>query len=403
MNIFKLFGSIFVENDKANKSISETDSKAESLGKKFLGGAKTVAKFGAAVGTMAVGAGAAMFNLAKNMGETSAEILKFSKVSGMSTKKYQEWDKVMKKFGFTMEDASGDMAALAEKALDASMGVGESAELFEKLGIVVTDTQGTLKTQGQIFDEVVTSLQGMSNTTERNAIASALLGTTGEELIPVLSMTADELNKVKDSANIISQDDLEKSVEFKERVDAMAGRVKVFGENIALKAMPFLTDMMDMLEDNGPALERLFTAVLEAVELLLPVLLDVLGVITKIIEGALKAIEKMGEVVSASREAEASGASSGVFTGSSKHKQPSNTSGFALGGTTLTDGVVKVGERGPELLSLPGGATVSPLTGMGGGSDVNLTIEGSFINEQGVEDMMNMVIEWLTSRGVRVV
>lgn len=39
--IFKLVGSIFVDNDEANKSISKTDEHASNLGEKFVSGVKT--------------------------------------------------------------------------------------------------------------------------------------------------------------------------------------------------------------------------------------------------------------------------------------------------------------------------------------------------------------------------
>lgn len=63
MNIFKLFGSIFVDSSEAEKSISSTDKKANGLAQSFLSGAKTIGKFGSAaakVGTVvAAGMGVA--------------------------------------------------------------------------------------------------------------------------------------------------------------------------------------------------------------------------------------------------------------------------------------------------------------------------------------------------------
>jgi len=75
MNIFKLFGSIFVDSDEANKSISKTDKKAEGLGTTFLKGAGKVAKFGAILGTAAIGAGAAVLALAKKVGNNADRLL----------------------------------------------------------------------------------------------------------------------------------------------------------------------------------------------------------------------------------------------------------------------------------------------------------------------------------------
>ena len=53
IEVFKLFGSIMVKNDEANKNISKTEEKAEGLGKKLIGGIGTAAKWGAAVAAAA--------------------------------------------------------------------------------------------------------------------------------------------------------------------------------------------------------------------------------------------------------------------------------------------------------------------------------------------------------------
>lgn len=60
MEIFKLFGSIFVKTDDAEKSIQKTEKGAESLAAKFGNGVKTAAKWGAAITTAAVAIGSAI-------------------------------------------------------------------------------------------------------------------------------------------------------------------------------------------------------------------------------------------------------------------------------------------------------------------------------------------------------
>ena len=61
LEIFRLVGSIFVDNDAANKSISKTDEKAQGVGKSLANGVKTAGKWGAAIvaGATAAATGAA--------------------------------------------------------------------------------------------------------------------------------------------------------------------------------------------------------------------------------------------------------------------------------------------------------------------------------------------------------
>ncbi|WP_456273632.1 hypothetical protein [Bacillus sp. AK031] len=212
---------------------------------------------GVAAGMATVGAAgaAALGGLAMKAVTATSEITKFSQVAGMSTEGFQQWDHVMKSYGYSVEQASGDLAALGEKAMDASNGVGEGAELFGKLGVAVTDSSGALKTQEQLFNETITALQGMENQTERNAIASALLSTTGEELVPVLNMTGQELDNLKGKANIISEEDLAKSEKFKMSLNNVKAQAMGFATELGVGAIPYLQKFVTFASNNMPAVQ----------------------------------------------------------------------------------------------------------------------------------------------------
>lgn len=261
MEIFKLFGSILIDNDKANQSLSDTDKKAGGVGATLgkMGG--FALKAGAAVGAMAVAGGTAMLGLVSKTIDVTAEINKFAQVTGHSTTAFQEWDYVMKTAGYSMEQASGDIAALAEKAMDAAAGAGDGAEFFSKLGLSVTDTSGKLKTQEQLFQETILALQGMEDVTERNAIASALLSTTGEELVPILNMTAEELANVKSQANIITDEQLKQTDDLKKKWDAAKTTFLGVATSIGISLMPIFDSMLNWVMSNMPTIKEVFSTV----------------------------------------------------------------------------------------------------------------------------------------------
>ncbi len=82
LEIFKLVGSIFVDNEKANKSISKTDEKAQDFGKTLLNGVKTVGKWGAAVAKVATLA-------------TGAAVTAVTAVGTASTKSYADYEQLI--------------------------------------------------------------------------------------------------------------------------------------------------------------------------------------------------------------------------------------------------------------------------------------------------------------------
>lgn len=264
MEIFKLFGSIFVDSDEANDSIAKTEKNAEGLASKLVAGIKTASKWGAG---LAAGAGVAFGGMVALLGktlETTAEISKFAQVAGMSTDGFQKWNYVMKNFGFSVEQASGDLAALAEKAMDSQSGVGENAEIFKELGVNVEDASGKLKTQEQLFDEVILGLQGMEDVTRRNAIATALLSTTGEELAPVLNMTSEELAKMKSEANVIDDAQLKKAEDFRLGWEKVKTTFSAVLTEVGIRLMPMFQGLVDWISANMPTIQLVIDTVFTA-------------------------------------------------------------------------------------------------------------------------------------------
>ncbi|MEI5909451.1 hypothetical protein WAK64_20695 [Bacillus spongiae] len=251
----------------ADEGMGRTGGKGKKLGKamKVAGGA------------MAAGIGAgvvAVTGLLSKTLETTAEINKFSQVTGMTTDEFQKWDTVMKNNGYSMEQASGDLAALGEKAMDAANGAGEGAELFGKLGVQVTDSTGKLKSQEEIFNETITALQGMEDVTERNAIASALLSTTGEELVPVLNMTTEELQNMKDNANVISEDDLQKAEEFKAGWDNVKDTFNNLLLKLGVELLPMFTSLFEWIQEHMPQIKEVTKQVFDKISEVVTILVD---------------------------------------------------------------------------------------------------------------------------------
>jgi phage-related protein len=72
IELFRLFGSIFVDSDEANRSISRTEKNAEGLGSKLGNGIKTAAKWGAAIASGAVVAAGAVAGVAAPLVKAAA-------------------------------------------------------------------------------------------------------------------------------------------------------------------------------------------------------------------------------------------------------------------------------------------------------------------------------------------
>ena len=73
LEIFRLVGSVFVDTDKANKSLQNTDKNAANLGQSLTNGIKAVGKFAVGVGTIVAAAGAGLAAIAESTREYREE------------------------------------------------------------------------------------------------------------------------------------------------------------------------------------------------------------------------------------------------------------------------------------------------------------------------------------------
>ncbi|SET94641.1 phage tail tape measure protein, TP901 family, core region [Salinibacillus kushneri] len=253
LKVGELYASLGLDDKNFEKTMKQSESKFSSFGKNLgkIAGAAAVG-----LGSAVAGAGAAMGGLVAHATSASAEINKFSQTAGMSMEAFQEWDYVAKNFGFSMEQAAGDIAMFSERAMDAAKGTGEGAELFKELGVAVTDNNGQLKSQEQLFNETIGALQGMENVTKRNALATAILGTTGEELAPVLNMTNKELENMKGNANVISEDQIKQAEKFRLGWQQLKNQFSTVGTQIGVELMPMFQYLFEWINENMPMIQE---------------------------------------------------------------------------------------------------------------------------------------------------
>lgn len=152
MEIFKLFGSVLVKTDEAEKSISKTESKASKLAKALGGGIKTAAKWGAGLVAAAAGAATAVVGALLKMDEATAE--------------YRENQAKLT----TAWEASGKTAENAKQAYTG---------LYKVIG-----DQDTATEAGQLLAKIAGGTKDIADWTK---IAAGVTGTFGDAL-PINSL-----------------------------------------------------------------------------------------------------------------------------------------------------------------------------------------------------------------------
>lgn len=342
-----------------------------------------------AAGAAIAGVTAALVKMTMEVGTSAEEIKNKSQTMGMSMTEYQEWDYIFKSVGYSAEQASGDFAALAERAKDAVAGAGEGAEVFDALRISVKDTSGQLKSQNELFVEVIEKLQKMKDETQRNAYASQLLGTTGEELIPILNMSAQQMEELRQKAHetgsVMSDEAVNGFARMNQANREMEQRFQAAKIALATVLMPVLTDFFNLvsgiptpvliLVGTIGALIGIFKTATSVIQMMSAANMILAGTNTAVGTTALVAGTGMSKLVLAvaaivAIAALVTGAGLAINSALSSTGNAAATAqqnlqymqktvpAYAAGTRSAKRGWAIVGEEGPELVELGGGERV---------------------------------------------
>lgn len=121
---------------------------------------------------------------------------KGSQKMNMSAEQYQKWAYAMELSGSSIEELREGYNQMSGQISQAVNGTEESQKAFQRLGVNLKDAQGNLRSTGDIFEDVVVSLQSMDNATERTALAYKLFGESTSKLNPLLNNNANFLKDV---------------------------------------------------------------------------------------------------------------------------------------------------------------------------------------------------------------
>ena len=302
MEIFKLFGSIFVNTDDADKSMQKTEKNAESIASKLGSGITTAAKWGAGLVTAATAATTAVVGLANDAAGTADEIDKMSQKIGISAEAYQEWSYVMGQNGMDVEKLSTGMKTLVSQMDSAASGSASAQENFNKLGISIYDSSGKLKDQETILNETMHALADMENGTEKARLATELFGKAGIEMMPMLNQGSGAMDELTQRAHdlglVMSDEAVSAGVNLGDTIDDIKKSFSMIGTNLGSAVIPIIQQFADLIIDNMPMIQQtigqlgpilanmaatFLPVIADLAQMLLPLLVDLINQLLPVI------------------------------------------------------------------------------------------------------------------------
>lgn len=200
-------------------------------------------------------AGDAMYDMSQRTGVAVESLAKFKKAASLS--------------GTDLDAVAKALGKLSKGMYEASQtGKGPTAEALKVLGVSATDAAGKLRSADAVLLDVATKFKTMPDGAQKTALAMQLFGKAGAEMIPMLNMGGDAIDKLKVK---MTSAFAEKADQYSDKLTNLSGKVGALGADIVIIALPALdkmADAMTALVDGFNKLDPNIRGVIVAVALL---------------------------------------------------------------------------------------------------------------------------------------
>ena len=191
-----------------------------------------------AVGTAIVDAGKAAAKSFVDTAEWADGMNTLAKETGLSTDTLQEFEYMSDLTDTDLSTVQSSLQKLTKSMSGAKNGTGAAADTFKMLGVSVTNADGSLRDNEEVFYDTIDALGKMQNETERDAASMAIFGRSALELNPLIETGGAQMRAFAEEAHSVGY---------------------VLDEE-ALGALNQSKDAFDRLKNAGTALERQFGA-----------------------------------------------------------------------------------------------------------------------------------------------
>lgn len=271
MEIFKLMGSIFIDNKAANESLRKTDSLGSKVAKSLGEGVKYAAKFGVMLTGIATAGTTALISISKKSADTADRIDKMSQRLSMSRETFQEWDYIMSQNGVSIDSFQTGMKKFTQVLDGVNNGSSKTIDIMNKLDPQLVKTAKSGATQEQVFRETVKAFQKMPEGVEKARLAQELFGKQGQEMLPMLNASKGSIDELTKKAHemglILSDDAVNAGVKFTDTLDSVKRSLSSVVAKIGVSIMPIVQKFLDWILLNMPTIQKVVGVVFENIGL----------------------------------------------------------------------------------------------------------------------------------------
>lgn len=212
---------------------------AKNVGVGLAAGGTALAASAAAVTKAAIDNADALYEQSQKLGITTESLSAYQYAASMS--------------GLETDKFNGFVNKLNKTIIDAADGVGKGAEAFELLGVKVKDSQGNIRTNTDVLNDLAEAFSKLPDTAGKAALAQDIFGKSGAELIPFLNNGTEGLRDLTNEAErfnlIVDGSTAEAANKFNDELDKISKSADGIGNALAKRALPNLVKLAEFITD----------------------------------------------------------------------------------------------------------------------------------------------------------
>ena len=155
----------------------------------------------AAVAAAIVKAEKALISMTKEAASNADDLLTLASVTGMTTDSVQELNYMADLTDVSLDRIKDSLKETTNKMQEAATGTGAAYEAYQKLGVEITNADGSMRSAQDVFYDTIDALGDMKNQTERDALAMDLMSESAQELNSMIELGSGKLREYAQEAH----------------------------------------------------------------------------------------------------------------------------------------------------------------------------------------------------------
>lgn len=247
-----------------------------------------------------------LFTFTKLVANYGNNVLQTSQKIGMSVKSWQELRHAGEELGVEQDRLSVGLIQLNKNMVLAATGNKNMKTWFARAGVAVTDASGKIRNVEDVFSDLAGVMNRYRDGAKKTAVATALMGESGANLIPVMNSGKKGLTALREEARalgiVFDKETAESSKSFIKNINRLMKSIKGILFYVGSLLIPVFDDLvrasLKWVQVNREIIKSELKDWIDNLRVVLPKLKDDLlsfiNIIKKIVIGISKTIKALG-------------------------------------------------------------------------------------------------------------